>query len=237
MSLDYGHPEDFDSLRSTVGQRRAASYEMKVVMKALGKVRDGLLLDVGTGFGRLVGFTSPPEVVGVNVSEKELRGGILRYLGDDSKHFLMASATNLPFREESFDVAICIRTLRAVEDPDLAVSEVVEVLKPGGRLVVGMPNKYSPAGMMRRLQSWLGLRPPSCAYFSYSGGLKMLSVAGLMPYATFPLYKVDQNIWERTRGERTAGLVELIEAVLDKALGPWFLSKAVVVAAEKPLQQ
>jgi ubiquinone/menaquinone biosynthesis C-methylase UbiE len=48
-----------------------------------------------------------------------------------------ADAQALPFPDETFDAAYMVTTLGEVPNPDQALREVVRVLRPAGRLVVG----------------------------------------------------------------------------------------------------
>ena len=43
-----------------------------------------------------------------------------------------------------FDVVSTIEVLEHVRDVDMAMSEIVRVLKPGGALLVSVPNRYFP---------------------------------------------------------------------------------------------
>jgi ubiquinone/menaquinone biosynthesis C-methylase UbiE len=166
---------DFESRYSTAGARGALAYEQRTVMEALGPLRPGVLLDVGTGAGRLVNFPPPPEVVGIDFSEDDLEWAIERYSGDPTKHFVLGIVSSLPFRDDAFDEVLSIRVIKFLEDPEAAVSEMVDVLKPGGRLVLDISNKFSPSAFIRRLESWMRIHSPSRAYFTHGDGLKMMA--------------------------------------------------------------
>jgi demethylmenaquinone methyltransferase/2-methoxy-6-polyprenyl-1,4-benzoquinol methylase len=60
--------------------------------------------------------------------------------------FVFADATKLPFKDEEFDTVTISFGLRNVENTELALSEMLRVLKPGGKLVVcefsTIPNKF-----------------------------------------------------------------------------------------------
>lgn len=49
-------------------------------------------------------------------------------------------ACHLPFPDDSFDAAHCERVLMHLEDPNVALREMVRVVRPGGRVVVGEPD-------------------------------------------------------------------------------------------------
>jgi SAM-dependent methyltransferase len=50
--------------------------------------------------------------------------------------YVRASATDLPFRDASFDAVCCFAALYLIEDPLRAVAEIVRVLAPGGRVAL-----------------------------------------------------------------------------------------------------
>lgn len=57
--------------------------------------------------------------------------------------FEVADAMNLPYEDNSFDIASIAFGIRNVDDPVQALSEMARVVKPGGRVVVlefGQPN-------------------------------------------------------------------------------------------------
>jgi ubiquinone/menaquinone biosynthesis C-methylase UbiE len=167
-------------------------------------------------------------------SEDDLEWAIERYSGDSSKHFVLGIPSSLPFRDDSFDDVLSIRVIKSLEDPEAAVSEMADVLKPGGRLVVDISNKFSPSAFLRRMGSWMRMYSPSRAYFTHGDGLKMMVSVGLTPFTSRPLFKVDPTLWTAMHNRRWARLVESVEGLLDRRTGVWFMSRYVVIACEKP---
>lgn len=55
-----------------------------------------------------------------------------------------AAGENLPYRSETFDLVLSHEVLEHVSDDRQAVSEMVRSLKPGGRLVLFVPNRGYP---------------------------------------------------------------------------------------------
>jgi ubiquinone/menaquinone biosynthesis C-methylase UbiE len=112
----------------------------------LGKVRpDDELLDMGCGTGR---FTVPlaervKAVSGLDLSPMMLATARKkladRGLTADLREGDMAA---LPFADESFDVVVCMLALMHIPraDRQQVFHEVARVLKPGGRLVMGVKN-------------------------------------------------------------------------------------------------
>jgi SAM-dependent methyltransferase len=52
---------------------------------------------------------------------------------------VQADACDLPFADETFDVAICLHTLEHIPDDRQALREIHRVLRPGGRAVLQVP--------------------------------------------------------------------------------------------------
>jgi SAM-dependent methyltransferase len=56
----------------------------------------------------------------------------------------IADVRELPFRTASFDAVYSMGTIEHFAATGHAVEEVARVLKPGGRAIVGVPNRYDP---------------------------------------------------------------------------------------------
>jgi SAM-dependent methyltransferase len=51
---------------------------------------------------------------------------------------------DLPFADSSFDAIYSMGTIEHFDETERAVREMARVLKPGGRAIVGVPNRYDP---------------------------------------------------------------------------------------------
>jgi SAM-dependent methyltransferase len=51
---------------------------------------------------------------------------------------------NIPFADASFDAVYSMGTIEHFDETEGAVAEIVRVLKPGGRAIIGVPNRYDP---------------------------------------------------------------------------------------------
>ena len=117
----------------------------KVEQAGLGELRQKLLagasgrvLEVGGGTGANLPFYSP-DVESLTITEPE--PSMLRRLerrvreqSPDAK-IVRAPAEDLPFENNTFDVAVSTLVLCGVEDQAQALGELRRVLRPGGRLI------------------------------------------------------------------------------------------------------
>jgi arsenite methyltransferase len=110
----------------------------------LGPINEGeAVLDIGCGAGVDAFFaamqTGPTgDIVGLDSTSAMLDRACknLKLLDFHNVFFQEASAENLPFPDEKFDVVISNGAFNLVPDKAKALSEVFRILKPGGRLMI-----------------------------------------------------------------------------------------------------
>ncbi len=56
----------------------------------------------------------------------------------------IADVRQLPFREGSFDAIYSMGTVEHFDETEQAISEILRVLRPGGKAVIGVPNRRDP---------------------------------------------------------------------------------------------
>ena len=93
-------------------------------------------LDVGCGTGALAYVLAEHvrEVVGVDEREAFIEAA--RGSAPPGCTFVVADATALPFPYGDFDLVGCARVLHHVRRPELVVSELARVTRPGGRILL-----------------------------------------------------------------------------------------------------
>jgi SAM-dependent methyltransferase len=67
--------------------------------------------------------------------------------GPGARHCLRAAVGDvreLPFRDASFDAIYSMGTIEHFDETERAVAEIARVLAPGGRAIIGVPNRYDP---------------------------------------------------------------------------------------------
>ena len=94
----------------------------------------GPVLDVGCGSSRIIGAL-PPGSVAVDVLLRKLR-----YARRFGRPLVHASGFSLPFADASFPCVLCSQVIEHVPKASPILAELVRVLQPGGRLVLGTPD-------------------------------------------------------------------------------------------------
>ncbi len=112
------------------------------------------VLDVATGTGRLpLTLLAQPQFQGTLVAldaSREMLAQAEAKLAAYGERVTLAhhDATPLPFADARFDAVTCIEALEFLPNPDLALREMVRVLRPGGTLLVsprvGIDRMYFP---------------------------------------------------------------------------------------------
>lgn len=98
------------------------------------------ILDVGCGYGSFVTRLREKkyQAFGIDTGETEINYAQARV--NDTAIFQNASALDLPFSDQSFDIVTLWNILEHVPDYKKVISEAKRVLKVGGRLFIECPN-------------------------------------------------------------------------------------------------
>jgi SAM-dependent methyltransferase len=59
-------------------------------------------------------------------------------------HGAVADVRDLPFGDASFDAVYSMGTIEHFDETEQAVAEIARVLRPGGRAIIGVPNRHDP---------------------------------------------------------------------------------------------
>lgn len=98
------------------------------------------VLDVGTGTGVLLPFLldevgEDGSVIALDYAEEMLRQARAKGFGENVV-YLCADVTNIPLKDEVFDIAVCYSSFPHFQDKLAALVEINRALKPGGRLAL-----------------------------------------------------------------------------------------------------
>lgn len=142
----------YDAFSETYDSRRQSGYHRLIDDQAAELVRrvgEGQhVLEVGCGTGlileRIARFAGRAE--GVDISPRMLGKALERGLSAQ-----LADVSSLPFEDESFDVVCSFKVLAHVRDWEVALKEMMRVLRPNGHLIVDVYNRNSLRFMLKRL--------------------------------------------------------------------------------------
>lgn len=115
-------------------------------VRRFGQDKDVLEVGCGTGLvlSRIAGFAR--SVRGVDISPNMLQRARERQLDVQ-----VGSATELPFADQSFDVACSFKVLAHIRDIDRALAEMARVVRPGGHVIAEFYNPWSLRALAKRL--------------------------------------------------------------------------------------
>ena len=171
VAKNYDRANDLLSLGSARVWRKAVA---KLVNPQSGQTI--LDLAAGTGASSVAFLKEGVRVVAADFSMGMLEEGRRRH---PEIEFVFADATKLPFREEEFDTVTISFGLRNVENTELALSEMLRVLKPGVKLVVcefsTIPNKalhslyrFYLKNLLPRISALVSKTPEAYSYLAES---------------------------------------------------------------------
>jgi len=121
--------------------RAGQDRRLQMVLEAAGPRIQGKILENGCGVGMYVEHMTPLSgmVAGLEYDFERAREA-----HQNSQYILNAAGEKLPFPTASFDLILSHEVLEHVQDDRLAASEMARVLRPGGRMVIFVPNRGYP---------------------------------------------------------------------------------------------
>jgi len=152
--------------------------ELDLILNRIGPTKGLRVLGVGCGDGILAVELSRrgADVMGVDASEAMVAAATARAVAEDPRaEFERAEADALPFPDDTFDVVTAVTVLCFIDDTDRAVREMVRVLRPGGRLVLGELGRISLWALLRQIKGWFGSATWRAAHFRTAGELSALA--------------------------------------------------------------
>ncbi len=114
------------------------------------------VLEVGCGTGQMtnfLGLVQTRTVIGVDMSLPSLKlgHGFKERFGLQNVSFARGNIFTMPIAENSIDVLICSGVLHHTPDPKGGFQNLLRLLKPGGRILIGLYNTYAriPLGLRK----------------------------------------------------------------------------------------
>jgi SAM-dependent methyltransferase len=116
-----------------------ATKERRIALEMLDVHEGDQVIDVGCGPGNYTRYLARAAgdglTIGLDASEAMVAAAAGRG-GGENIAYLRGDACELPFDDESFDIACTLGVIHMIDTPLVALDEMVRVLAPGGRLVV-----------------------------------------------------------------------------------------------------
>lgn len=127
--------------------------EKKAVADLLPSTANGdRLLEIGCGTGHWSAFFAERgfRVTGLDISAAMLTMARGRRI--PGAEFCRGDAASVPFPDGTFDVAAAITVLEFVPEAGKVMEEMVRCVRSGGRIIVGVLNRWSYLGLSRKLR-------------------------------------------------------------------------------------
>jgi SAM-dependent methyltransferase len=142
----------FEAYESTAGEYAARRDDDPRLAVQLAIASDmlrgehGRTLDIGCGTGSAFPMLRAREfdVVGMDLSSRMIAFANQRYADDAGIQLSRGDVEFLPFATGSFDAVTCLGVFESLPDYTPAMREIARVLRPGGLLVLSIPNRISP---------------------------------------------------------------------------------------------
>jgi ubiquinone/menaquinone biosynthesis C-methylase UbiE len=96
------------------------------------------VLDIGCAEGVILERIGADRTVGLDLSREALKKARMRM---PSAKLVLGDALKLPFKDNSFDASVCSEVLEHNPEPGKILREAARVTKPGGKIVVTVPNE------------------------------------------------------------------------------------------------
>ena len=149
------NPEEYDAWYKTSLGALSDKLEKELVFSLIEIKHGDAVLDAGCGTGNYTIELAKrgADVIGIDSSEEMLNFARQKVKEERfTADFQVADALNLPFPDESFDLILSNGLLCFLTQPEKALIEMRRVLKPGGRLIIGVLNRWSPWALFRRIK-------------------------------------------------------------------------------------
>lgn len=121
--------------------REGQERRLRMILSAAQSHLSGRLLENGCGVGMYLEHLSPHfgSVVGLEFDQERARVAHNR-----NPYVVIAAGEQLPFESLSFDAILSHEVLEHVSDDQYCVNEMVRTLKPGGVILLFVPNRGYP---------------------------------------------------------------------------------------------
>ena len=207
------------------GKQTAAGYAFRVRRESLLRLLGpgpGRVLDIGCGPGVMT-----DEIVkqgwsyeGIDLAPEMIAVAQKHFANRTEINFQVGAVTQIPALDQFFDAVVAMGLMEYLDDEAAALAEIRRVLKPAGRLIVSIPNWWSPARMWDR---WL--LTPLARFYRFLTGRGPSSKLSHREYRLGRYLKfLEQNGFEAIKWQATN------YRVLPRPFDFWFPELAIATA-------
>ncbi len=222
---------DFYAFDKSLGLRYLSYLETLFIQKHLKKNKgENLFLDLGIGTGRIsrVLLKKNLKVKGMDFSEEMIRlskQNLANYIKDKKLQIYKIDLNNkLPFPDNSFNGAICIRVIKYVKNWEQAIREVSRVTKPNSIFILEYSNFYSVQSLSQLFAGYLTFKSSEINNCLLESGFRIINQ---MYGVKLPFY-----FYKYTNSESNLKRLIQVESLLRKLLGKYF-SRNTIVYSQK----
>jgi ubiquinone/menaquinone biosynthesis C-methylase UbiE len=163
----------------------------EIALKRLLPPGGARMLEVGAGAGRnTLRYKNFSQVVLMDYSVTQLEQA-QKALGTADRYiYVAADVYRLPFRPGVFDAATMIRVLHHMAEPQLALQQIRETLRPGAVFILEFANKLNLKAILRywlKKQNWSPFDPEPVEYIPLNFDFHPKAVRGYLAAAQFKL--------------------------------------------------
>jgi SAM-dependent methyltransferase len=161
-----------------------------------GREREVEVLEVGGGAVSRLRLQNARDTV-LEIDERSLQGSTY------ADEIIIGSIETIDLPDRDFDVAAFFFVLEHVSSPRIALTRAIDLLRPGGLLVIAGPNPRSLQGLVTRYT-------PHWAHVAFYRLIKRDPMAGRPGYAPFPTHLSEDATFEQIiqiAGQRRCKLI------------------------------
>lgn len=214
--------------------------ELEIIFDLINEINPKEILDYGCGGGWLSRIISSNgyDVTGVDLNKVLIDKARLAI---PEAEFHAADCTNLPFKDNSFDLVIGMGILHHL-DLEKSLKELNRVTKKNKYIIFMEPNKFNPPGFIGRMFFPLDIHTEDEAPFNpfelkkiiIKNGFKIKKLFYLFPYSFGISYLIGKTRWSSNNSFKTFYKpFDLLERLLEKIPGLNILSSTIVIVMQK----
>lgn len=173
--------------------RRSPGQTWDTIALAFSRMLWGLrVADIGCGNGRLSALlaSSGNDVIGVDNAEEQIKLARELYQGRQGLSFAVADSEELPFPDESMDVAIFSHSLHHMPSPERSLTEAARTVVAGGRIVLVDLAAHSEEWLREHFGDlWLGFSSKDLGRWLEEAGMRLREVEESGSDSEYPIIR------------------------------------------------